>query len=218
MAVTFPNESPDYRAARDALTRAEVALRNQIEAVAAQRRALPPGGALAEDYLFHDLAGRAAPLTSLFGPHDTLAIYSLMYRASAEAPCPMCCAMLDSLEGQTRHITQRSAFAVVAASPPARLKALAHSRGWSTLPIYSTEGTGYQKHYNAETEDGAQLPIMNVFRRKGAEVTHFWASESFFADIDGHPRHMDLLWPMWNLFDMTPEGRGDMFPALDYET
>ena len=42
--LQFPNESADYRAARNALLDAEIALRARIEAVATQRRALPPGG------------------------------------------------------------------------------------------------------------------------------------------------------------------------------
>jgi predicted dithiol-disulfide oxidoreductase (DUF899 family) len=41
----FPNESADYRRARTALLAEEIALRRQIQRVAAQRRALPPGGA-----------------------------------------------------------------------------------------------------------------------------------------------------------------------------
>ena len=42
--MSFPNETPEYRAARDALLASEIALRRQMEAVAAQLRALPPGG------------------------------------------------------------------------------------------------------------------------------------------------------------------------------
>ena len=48
----YPNESAEYRAARNALLNDEIALRAQIEAVAAKRRALPPGGNVPEDYVF----------------------------------------------------------------------------------------------------------------------------------------------------------------------
>ena len=43
--VRIPNESAEYRAARTALLAEEIELRRHIERVAAQRRALPPGGA-----------------------------------------------------------------------------------------------------------------------------------------------------------------------------
>ena len=52
MGVTFPGESAEYRAARDRLLEQEAEMRRAIEAVAAARRALPPGGAVAEDYVF----------------------------------------------------------------------------------------------------------------------------------------------------------------------
>jgi predicted dithiol-disulfide oxidoreductase (DUF899 family) len=42
----FPNESADYRAARNALLEEEMALRRKIERLAVLRRALPPGGEL----------------------------------------------------------------------------------------------------------------------------------------------------------------------------
>ena len=41
--VRFPNESEEYRIARDARLAEEIELRRHIERVAAQRRKLPPG-------------------------------------------------------------------------------------------------------------------------------------------------------------------------------
>ena len=52
MSVRFPGESADYRAARDRLLEQEVELRRAMEAVAAARRGLPPGGTVPEDYVF----------------------------------------------------------------------------------------------------------------------------------------------------------------------
>ena len=45
MSTTFPGESAEYRAARDRLLEQEIELRRAMEAVAAARRKLPPGGA-----------------------------------------------------------------------------------------------------------------------------------------------------------------------------
>ena len=49
MAITFPNESGEYRRARNALLEQEVSLRRHTEAVATARRALPVGGKVPED-------------------------------------------------------------------------------------------------------------------------------------------------------------------------
>ena len=46
----FPNESADYRKARNALLVEEIELRRAIERVASQRRALPEGGKLPQDF------------------------------------------------------------------------------------------------------------------------------------------------------------------------
>ena len=84
MGVTFPNESPEYRAARDKLLQREVSLRREMEALAAEIRALPPGGAVPEDYKFDDIDAKGAPakvrLSELFRPGtDTLIIYHYMF-------------------------------------------------------------------------------------------------------------------------------------------
>jgi predicted dithiol-disulfide oxidoreductase (DUF899 family) len=48
-------------------------------------------------------------------------------------------------------------------------------------------------------------------------IHHFWSAELLYVPGPGHPRHVDLLWPIWSLFDLTPEGRGDWMPKLCYE-
>jgi predicted dithiol-disulfide oxidoreductase (DUF899 family) len=63
MSVNFPNETQDYRSARAALLQREVALRREMEAVAAQLRALPPGGEVPEDYVFDCIGADGAPTT-----------------------------------------------------------------------------------------------------------------------------------------------------------
>jgi predicted dithiol-disulfide oxidoreductase (DUF899 family) len=49
--LRYPNESREYREARDALLKDEQELVGKIKAVAAKRRALPRGGQLKEDYV-----------------------------------------------------------------------------------------------------------------------------------------------------------------------
>ena len=216
MTVTFPGESADYRTARRVLLEKEIELRNLAESVAETRRSLPQGGPVPVDYTFTDTMHEPMPMSRLFGANrDTLAIYSLMFRPDASQPCPMCASLLDGLDGQSRHIGQNIDFVVVSAASPEQLKSLANVRNWKHLRLLSAQGTTYQSDYHAETEDGAQLPMMNIFRKAGQAVFHYWASEMFFADVAGQPRHLDQLWPLWNMLDLTPAGRGtDWHPGI----
>ena len=218
MPITYPGETDAYRSARDALLAEEIALRAQVEKVAALRRSLPMGGAVPADYGFVDLSGATRRVSDLFThASQTLGIYSLMFRPDQDAPCPMCTSMLDGLDAQAPHIAQHMDFVVVAAATPDQLRALADARGWRNLTLLSAGDTSYQQDYHAQAPDGSQLPMMNVFCKTGEGLRHFWGSEMFFAELDGHPRHVDQLWPLWNMLDMTPGGRGgDWFPALSY--
>jgi predicted dithiol-disulfide oxidoreductase (DUF899 family) len=51
MDIAFPEESPQYRAARDRLLQQEIELCRVMETVAAARHRLPPA-AVVEDYVF----------------------------------------------------------------------------------------------------------------------------------------------------------------------
>lgn len=216
MGIRYPGESQNYRSARDLLLQEEIALRGQIERVAELRRNLPEGGQLQDDYEFTSPETGKTRFSGLFtGDKDILAVYSLMYKPNDQTPCPMCVSLLDGLNGQAHQIGQLMNFAIVSAAKPAQLSDLSISRGWSNLTLLSAQGTSYQSDYNAETPDGDQLPMINIFRKSSAGISHFWGSESFFADIDGHARHLDLIWPLWNMLDLTPAGRGtDWFPSL----
>ena len=226
--VRFPNESDEYGDARAELLKAEIDLRRRTEEVAALRRRLPLGGAVAEDYVFEegprDLrapeAVKKVRLSQLFEPgKDTLVVYSFMYGPQMEKPCPMCTSMLDGLDGQAPHVTQRVNLAVAAKSPIRRIREHARERGWTGLRLVSTGGTTYNRDYHGETDDGEQIPAINVFVRRGDRVHHFYNAELLYAPHpDGQdPRHGDLIWPLWNLFDLTPQGRGtDWYPRLAY--
>jgi len=217
--VSFPGESAAYREARDRLLEAEIALRRQTEAVAEQRRALPPGGVVPQDYLFHEGAdGRPVRFSELFGDKSVLLLYSFMYGPAMERPCPSCSSILDALDGQVPHVMQMAALAVVAQSPIERILAFAGPRGWRRLRLVSAAGTSYQRDYKGEDAGGSQWPILNVFRRAGGEIRHVWSTELAFAPRDPgqDPRHVDFIWPLWGLLDVSPEGRGDFHPRLEY--
>jgi predicted dithiol-disulfide oxidoreductase (DUF899 family) len=215
----FPNESADYRASRNRLLQAEIALRRQTEAVAAMRRALPPGGQAPEDYIFEGEGGPVR-LSELFGDKNVLVLYCFMYGPGMERACPSCTSFIDALDGEMRHIRQRVAIAVVARSPIARFKAHAQQRGWRDTQLLSSAGNSFHPDYHGEDAQGSQWPIMNVFARHGGNIRHVWASELAFAPRDPgeDPRHIDGFWPLWGVLDLSPEGRGENFrPKLSYD-
>jgi predicted dithiol-disulfide oxidoreductase (DUF899 family) len=232
MGITLPGESPEYRAARDGLLERVIDLRRAMEAVAAARRALPPGGQVPQDYVFKGSGADGAPsdvrLAELFEPgKDSLVIYSFMFPRDpddqtpgpgegetallplAEGPCPSCTALLDQLDGAAEHAGQHISLAVVAKAPLPRVLAFARERGWRRLRLLSSAGNSYNADYFAETPDGLQRPMLTVFHRDGEVIRHFWSSELLYAPTDPgqEPRHVGTLEPLWNLFDLTPEGR-----------
>lgn len=236
--MAFPNESPAYREARNALLDAEIALRRQTEAVAEMRRALPPGGEVPEDYVFERIGADFRPetvrLSELFGEHRTLLLYSYMFGSERDSPCPGCTHLLDCVDGAARHVPQRASLYAVAKSPIARLAAWAHARGWNHLKLLSTAGNDYDAHYYGDTaaltpamrrERGYQEgevwdePMLNVFVRDGTTIRHFWGSELVFAPEDPgqHHRGLDFMDPVWGILDTVPDGRGkDFFPKVNY--
>jgi predicted dithiol-disulfide oxidoreductase (DUF899 family) len=236
--MAFPNESAEYREARNALHDAEIALRRQTEAVAEMRRALPPGGEIPEDFMFERIGAHQRPepvrLSELFGEHRSILIYSYMFGAERDVPCPGCTHLLDCLDGAARHVPQRAPLYVVAASPIARLAAWAHHRGWNHLQLMSTAGNGYNAHYYGNTaaltpamrsargyKDGEDWdePMLNVFTKESNTIRHFWGSELVFAPDDPGQDHrgLDFADSVWGLLDTIPEGRGaEFFPKVEY--
>ncbi|MDA1091073.1 MAG: DUF899 family protein [Proteobacteria bacterium] len=224
----LPGESDEYRTERNKLIVAEIELRKHIEDVAAQRRRLPMGGRLKEDYVFEegpaDLSDRQAvtrtPLSGLFADgKDSLVVYSFMYGPQAKTPCPMCTSLLDSLDGAAPHIGQRVNLAVVAKAPVQKIRDWAIERNWKNLRLLSSGGATYNADYFGETPDGDQIGVVNVFHRIGDAIHHTYNSELIFmpSEEGQNPRHVDPIWPLWNVFDLTPEGRGEgWFPAISY--
>jgi len=212
----FPNESPGYRSARNALLVEEIELRRHIERVAAERRALPPGGEIPKEF---DLVSETGPVrfSSLFGDKDTLLIYSMMFGPQRKAPCPSCTSFLTSWNGTAVNLRERVAIAVSARSPIERLKEYKQQRGLSNLPFLSDTSGDYTRTY--VNPDDADMPGFSVFTRREGVIRHFYSPEMSFdmSDPGQDPRgapDMDLLWQM---LDYTPEGRGtDWYPKLDY--
>jgi predicted dithiol-disulfide oxidoreductase (DUF899 family) len=217
--IRFPGENAEYRAARNELLEAEKDLRRNVESVAAKRRTLPLGGEPPEDYVF-DSANGPVRLSELFDDgKDSLIVYSYMFGPQMKAPCVSCTSILDALDGEAPHVVQRVNLAVVAKSPIDRILGFTQPRGWRNLRLLSSAGNTYNRDYHSEDGKGAQLPAANVFVRRDGKVRHFYSTELLYepSERGQDGRHVDMFWPLWNLFDLTPEGRGtDWYPRLSY--
>jgi len=220
----FPGESDAYRKARNELLEAEINLRRQTEEVAELRRRLPHSAKVKEDYVFEekDESGniRHTKLSELFeNGKDSLIIYSFMFGPQNETPCTSCTSILDGLNGMIFHAEQRVNIAIVAKTSIEKLMNWAEGRSWKNLHLLSSSGNTYNSDYFGENEKGNQLPILNVFHKTDEGIFHSYATELLFAPPEKgqNGRHVDSIWPLWNLYDYTPEGRGtDWYPKLGY--
>ncbi|MBV8726847.1 MAG: DUF899 family protein [Candidatus Eremiobacteraeota bacterium] len=206
----YEKATSEYLTARRALGEAEVRLRDQIEAVAEQRRGLPRGPTI-EDYEFTDVSsGKAVRLSELFGKTDSLIVYNMMFAPGDDAPCKMCTMWVDGYNGVMRQLSETATMVVASRAPAEKLRALRDSRGWNRLRLVSSPKE-YARTIGSENEDGTQNPIMTIYRRD-AEGLSLWYRAS--AEMpDERERGIDLLSPVWNLLDLLPEGRGDWYPT-----
>jgi predicted dithiol-disulfide oxidoreductase (DUF899 family) len=212
----YPNESAEYRKARNALLAEEIEVRRHLERLAEMRRQLPPGGAVTKDYRFEGENGPVS-FADLFADKQTLVAYSYMYGPERKRPCPMCTSLMSAWDGEARDVEQRVAFVMIARSPIERLVAFKKERGWRYLKLFSDTSGDYTRDY-VSAED-ADVPAFNVFTRRDGAIRHFWSSElgAKTADPGQDSRGAPELMPIWTILDSTPEGRGiDWYPKLEY--
>ena len=212
----FPGESEAYRRARNALLLEEIELRRHIERIAAQRRALPPGGEVKADYRFTGEEGEVS-FADLFAGKQTLAIYSFMYGPQRKRPCPMCTSVLGSWDGIAPDADQRLSLIFTARSPIDRLLAYKEERGMRHVRMYSDMSGDYTRAYVSAQD--ADVPGFSVFSRRDGVIRHFYSGEmnGEMSDPGQDPRGAPDLSPLWTLIDFTPEGRApDWYPQLEY--
>ncbi|WP_458691110.1 DUF899 family protein [Nocardia tengchongensis] len=229
MSIAFPNESREYRAARDALLQREIELQRQVEAVAAQRRSLPPGGEVPEDYVFDrigdDGAASKVRMTELFGDSDTLMLYHYMFPRHSmdnrpkptsgmfselptdEGPCPSCTALIDMWDGTMPHLDGVGGnLVIVAKAPIERVATFAQHRAWRHARLVSAANCNFRRDYGSDGVDGQPVPLLTVFRRwPDGTIRLHWASEVMFAPMDAPGRDAgdpEAVEPLWTLFDL----------------
>jgi predicted dithiol-disulfide oxidoreductase (DUF899 family) len=219
------NQSADYLAKREALRLAEIELMQHTERVAALRRDLPPGPSL-QDYVFlegpRDLDAGDAPIREVLlgdlftAPGRSLVVYQLMYGKRETSPCPMCTMWVDGFNGVAHHLAQNVDFAVAAAADPAPLRAHARARGWHGLRLLSCGTSTFKYDLGSEDADGNQDSTISVFSRdQDGAVRHVYSAHPAMSETI-HERGIDPLCAVWNVLDLTPQGRGDWYPDLSY--
>jgi predicted dithiol-disulfide oxidoreductase (DUF899 family) len=219
------NESAEYVVRREELRLAEIELMRQRERVAAMRRRLPPG-AIVQDYVFQegpanldagDMSIRTTRLSELFsGPDRSLVIYHFMYGKRQTSPCPMCTMWIDGYNGVSQHLAQNVDFVIVAAADPPALRQHARNRGWRNLRLLSAGQSTFKYDLRSEDAEGGQDSTISIFTRADdGTLRHSYSAHPRMAE-DVKERGIDLLTPVYNLLDLTPQGRGDFYAKLVY--
>lgn len=225
--TNLPNESAEYLSKREELRQAEIELRKQRERVAELRRTLPKGATI-QDYEFLEgptsLADGDEPITKvrlneLFTlPDRSVLIYHFMFGKKQTNRCPMCTAWIDSFNGVAHHLAQNVDLAIVAAADPSMLRAYARERGWNKLRLLSAGDSTFKYDLGSEDREGHQDSTVSVFTRDSdGTLRHFYSGHPRLAD-DIEERGIDELNPIWNVMDLTPQGRGKWYASLDYGT
>jgi predicted dithiol-disulfide oxidoreductase (DUF899 family) len=223
--TNLPNEPEEYLAKRDELRLAEIALMRQVEQVAELRRGLPQG-AIVQDYAFEegpamldagDTPIRTVHLSELFSaPDRPVVVYHFMYGKKQTSPCPMCTLFIDSWNGVGHHLAQNVDAVIVAAADPARLRAHARTRRWDNLRLLSCAANTFKFDLGSEDQEGNQDSTVSVFTRdRDGTLRHFYTAHPSMAE-NIKERGLDLLCPLYNILDLTPQGRGDWYASFVY--
>lgn len=225
--TNLPNESPEYLEKREELRLAEIELMKQRERCAELRRSLPKGVTI-PDYEFlegpasldeGDEPLRKVRLSELFtAPDRSLVIYQFMYGKKQTSACPMCTSWIDSWNGVAHHLAQNIDVAIVAAADPSTLRAHARSRGWHKLRLLSAGDSTFKYDLGSEDADGNQDSTISVITRDSdGTLRHFYSVHPRLGS-DIQERGIDEWNPIWNVLDLTPQGRTDWYASLEYGT
>jgi predicted dithiol-disulfide oxidoreductase (DUF899 family) len=211
------NASAHYIKAREALADAELALSDQVEKVAEMRRNLPQG-AIMGDYTFTVATPsggkRSMSLSDLAADGRSVVIQHMMFGPKEEEPCDMCTLDADGFEGIAPHIAQKVNFAVIAKAPAPKLAEYAAKRGWKRITILSSADNSFNTDMQVEkptwAPDGVdQMSAISVFKKDvEGKVRHVYTQFPHLRIPDRMERGTDAISPLWNLLDLTPEGRG----------
>jgi predicted dithiol-disulfide oxidoreductase (DUF899 family) len=130
----------------------------------------------------------------------------------------MCTAWIDGYNGVAHHLAQNVDLAIVAAADLPTLRKHARNRGWDRLRLLSAGESTFKYDLGSEDREGRQDSTISVFTRESdGTLRHFYSGHPWLAE-DLKERGIDELSPIWNLLDLTPQGRGKFYASLDYGT
>lgn len=119
--------------------------------------------------------------------------------------------------GVAHHLTQNMDVAIVAAADLATLRAHARKRGWDNLRLLSCGSNTFKYDLRSEDREGKQDSTVSVFtKEKDGTLRHFYTAHPRMSS-NIPERGIDLLTPVYNLLDLTPQGRGDWYASFKYE-
>jgi predicted dithiol-disulfide oxidoreductase (DUF899 family) len=195
------------------------------ERIAERRRQLK-AGAIVEDYVFEegpasldagDAPVRTVRLSELFtAPDRALVVWHLMYGKKNTKPFPMCTMWIDGWNGVAHHVTQNADLAVVAAAGVSESRAHARNPGWNRLRLLGCGSNRFKFDLRSEDEEGRQDSTISVFAKESdGTLRHFYTAHPSMAG-NIKERGIDLPTPVYNILDLTPQGRGNWYASLDY--
>jgi predicted dithiol-disulfide oxidoreductase (DUF899 family) len=145
---------------------------------------------------------------------NELIIYHLMYWADDDDFCPMCSMWIDGLDSVAPHVEQRANFAVATRASAERLRAWAKQRGWRRARLLSDVGPDFARDIGAEDANGDPVETVAVFVKDGTTIRNTYTAHAYMFE---EWRFIDLLSPVWQMFDLLPSGRSeDWHPTNDY--
>lgn len=199
--------------ARENLWKAELELREHIERVAAQRRALPPGPVV-RDYEFFD-GDKRRKLADLFEDGKPyLLMYHVMYWDDDKEFCPMCSMWVDGIDGVAHHVARRANIVAATLAPREEAAAWAKRRKWQHISFLVDADPKFARDMAAADDQGNPNPTILVFEKTNDGVRHVYTTHAEYEeDLN---RGIDLMCPAWHLFDLLPSGRGDFNASNSY--
>jgi predicted dithiol-disulfide oxidoreductase (DUF899 family) len=139
-----------------------------------------------------------------------------MFGKKQTTPCPMCTAWIDGFSAVAHHLAQNLDFAIVAAADLASLRLHARNRGWNRLRLLSAGSSTFKYDLGSEDKEGNQDSAISVFTRDSdGTIHHSYTGHPWLAP-DLKERGIDELTPIWNVMDLTRQGRGDFYTKLEY--
>ncbi len=189
------------------LVKEKAATRARDKLVALRRR--QPMTLIEKDYVFTGPKGKLN-LAELFEGRRQLIMYNFMFAPDVpgwpDAACVGCSMFADQVSHLAHLHARDTSFCLVSRAPLANLRRYQKRMGWTDLPWYSSEGSGFNEDFGFTTKDGEMFGL-SVFLRDGAKVYR-----TYFTDGRG----VEALGSVWTLLDLTPYGRqekGEDSPA-----